>query len=314
MNAANLSRCLFMVLAGFACVFGQRPPVKEKGALTKSGEYQKGDKDDGRMKEAGGRPRPEAARFRVVLTGFTVNRQTHDHLFETDGKGDEIYALVELAQYDGYAAGLDVYNPFYVASPINHRATGELLLRRSPVSLVAGDTSGDFPGRLTGGSANGARGGLRTGDRYPTNEPWSYGGEAHADRLPMLVWEGELRRGRDLLVIVPTLWEWDGGNPELRARFTQKAQDFFTFNAREGTGFPFVQFVGGDIFTAGDRPVGLIGEDWAPRLLLMTYEGATNAATRSLSGMGAGVLAVQLVEWRRRSEDYTLYLRVERLP
>src|SRR5215203_3459170 len=66
-------------------VFGQKTPDREKPA-----------------KETKTTPAPSANRFRVTMTGFTVNRQTNDNIFEADGKGDEVFVLAEVAQYDSY--------------------------------------------------------------------------------------------------------------------------------------------------------------------------------------------------------------------
>src|SRR5437868_6376899 len=45
-------------------------------------------------------PTEAEPRFRVILTGFTVNRQTSDNILESDGRGDEVYIAAEVAQFD----------------------------------------------------------------------------------------------------------------------------------------------------------------------------------------------------------------------
>ncbi len=175
----------------------------------------------------------DTGRFRVTLTGLTVNRQTDDNVLETDGKGDEVFVLAEVAQYDRYtqdgplagvATRLDYTN--------NLHGGGNVTLRRSLVSVLIGDVNNqNNPPRIQAGSAS-SRGGLRTGDRFPTNEPWIMRGEPTTDRPPMLLWEGELRRDRDLVIIVPTVWEWDGGNVALRQQFTEDIDSYFSYITR----------------------------------------------------------------------------------
>ncbi len=233
----------------------------------------------------------DTGRFRVTLTGFTVNGQTDDNVLETDGKGDEVFILAEVAQYDRYTqdprtlAGAAVrlgYND-------NLHGGGNVTLRRSLVSVLMGDVNNqNNPPRIQAGSAS-SLGGLRTGDRFPTNEPWILSSEPTADRPPMLLWEGELRRGRDLVTIVPTVWEWDGGNVALRQQ-------------RGLTGV--------DTFGAGDRPVGMLANGyWFPLALMLNFEVAQWTATTSPNDIGTGVVVLR---YMARGEDYSLYLKVER--
>lgn len=253
----------------------------------------------------------DAARFRVTLSGFTVNQQTSDNILESDGKGDEVYFIIDSARYDGYS---NRGNRTSMLAPLNVEATlranGNLTERKSLQSVILGDVNfQNNPPRIRAGTASQV-GGLRTGDRYPTNEPWNVSGALSTDRLPMLLWEGELTADRDLVVLIPTIWEWDGGNTEMRALYTIDVNDFLT------TSYPSVwdQIRGQDLFGAGDRPVGLIksANGWAPTGLFLTYATALNAATTSPSRYGTGV--VELRYNYLTQEDYSIYLKIERLP
>jgi hypothetical protein len=287
----NLTGCAALLLLFAMAVFGQ----KGKDSLTII----------------------EAGRFRVTMTGFTVNRQTNDNILESDGKGDEVYILGELAQYDSYwefggRPGLRQDSILINLGGQNGlHGRGNVTLRRSLVSVLMGDVNNqNNPPRIQAGSAGGA-GGLRTGDRFPSNEPWNLSGQPRADRLPMLLWEGQLRRGLDLVVIIPTIWEWDGGNPQLRSQFTQDVNYYFTVSTYQDDGFVFRSFIGGDIAGAGDRPIGMLGRDtWVPQGLTLNFDNAQRAVTSSPGRIGTGVVEMR---YAADTEDYSLYFKIERI-
>jgi len=252
------------------------------------------------------------ARFRVTLTGFTVNRQSSDNILESDGKGDEVYFIVDSARYDGFNDTHRGGTTSILAS-LNGRTTlrptGNLTERQSLQSIIFGDVNSQKnPARITAGTASEV-GGLRTGDRYPTSEPWNISGTLRRDRLPMLLWEGELAGARDLVVLIPTVWEWDGGNTEMRAMYTNDVNHYLT------TTYPPVwdHLTGQDLFGAGDRPIGLLQQanGWAPGALFLTFDTAQRAAASSPSRFGTGV--VELRYSYLSNEDYSIYLKIERL-
>jgi hypothetical protein len=131
---------------------------------------------------------PLRGRYRVSLTGFTVQSQTYDHLLQIDGKGDEVFLATHVMQFDTTSTSLVVSN--------------EVL-----TSKIYGDING-FSYRVKAGTA-GFTGGLVTGNEFPP--PKSLVGTGG---FPMVLWEGELVQGRSAVLIVPTIWEWDD-NPEL---------------------------------------------------------------------------------------------------
>lgn len=165
----------------------------------------------------------------------------------------------------------------------------------------------------------------------------------------MLMFEGELIEGENAVVIIPTIWEWDGDEELIR---TWDAN----FNSRSFTG-PWLGSGGGgpavsDVeesfrtfyvsdagslslsrprnFTnspgvAGDRPIGMrafrqddapnSGDAFRPQQLVLTYAAAQMAARTSYSDKGPGIVAIRYRDHADLgSGEYTLYLQVERLP
>ena len=140
-------------------------------------------------------PAPRA-KYRITLNGFKVLRQTYDHLLMLDGKDDEVYFAAHVAVID--TASTDF--------------SGHVLLR----SDVYGDVSG-FPQRVKAGRGF-MSGGIQRGDAVPNATPWNRAAEPTPNRLPMLLWEGELVQGERAVVIAPSVWEWDG-NAELFGKY-----------------------------------------------------------------------------------------------
>jgi hypothetical protein len=188
---------------------------------------------------------------------------------------------------------------------------GGRALRRSLTSAVMGDVNNHgSPSRIQAGFASNL-GGLRTGDRFPTNEPWNMRGAPRADQPPMLLWEGDLRRGQDLVIILPTIWEWDGGNQELRSQYAADVTRFLTDQVYTNHTFTKRSFAGGDAFGAGDRPIGMLGRNaWEPQGLLLSFDNAQWASTNLSSHLGTGVLEIR---YAAETEDYSLYLKIERV-
>lgn len=129
---------------------------------------------------------PSSGRYRITLTNFTVNAQTYDNPFQLDGKGDEVYLATHILLFDTSSTNLVVSNEVRT-------------------SKMYGDVSG-FSYRVRAGTA-GSTGGLATGNSV--GAATTPGGE-----FPMVLWEGPLVQGKNVLVVIPTIWEWDD-NPEL---------------------------------------------------------------------------------------------------
>lgn len=136
----------------------------------------------------GSAPPPASGRYRVTINGIHVNGETWDTALQTDGKGDEIFVLVDLRYLN--AGG----NPVGPSTQIT--------------TAIYGDTNG-FPSRIKAGTRS-PQGGIRTGDNIPDGSaPWARFGLPQPSRLPLFVWEGTLTDGRDGVLIVPAIWEQD---------------------------------------------------------------------------------------------------------
>jgi hypothetical protein len=134
------------------------------------------------------------AHYRVTVNGIKVNRETSDDPLQTDGKHDEVFLRAWVGQFDpaGVAAGTGAAVQTLVHGDVN---SVEWLDPNSPTR------------RVQAGSAS-ARGGLQTGDVFPVN--WNATpSTTYRDRLPLLLWEGDLYQGKESVMITPTIWESD---------------------------------------------------------------------------------------------------------
>jgi hypothetical protein len=270
-----------------------------------------------------------AARFRLTARGFFVQRQSEDDAFERDGRGDEVY--VRSDSFVVGAAGL-------AAGP---SARSETIGDRF---LAQGGSS-----RPQWGSAATEIGGFVTGDDYPTSTPWApRPGIVRTGELPLAVWEGELIRGGDAVVIVPSIWEWDDHG----ASFEERQWDLLLGPALEGglsslreaieTGRPgsaatpaLRDIVSLPIGDQSTRPIGSRasgrGQMQVP-VIVLSYDSAAALAGRRFPNarvgvtsdgvefdhdgppLPAGVLPVQFHDQDGLNGDYILYLYLERLP
>lgn len=252
---------------------------------------------------------PASARYRVTLAGFHVNRESWDTFLETDGKGDEIAISAEVVTMG--ADGKPIGEPRWVKS------------------VVYGDRN-NFPAREQAGSRS-RMGGLKTGDNVPAvPDPWVARDKASGHRLPLLLWEGELRLDENALVVAPTVWELDsddvltaapantvlGVTQVLRAvtpiastipgtsalmpavtSATELASQAATFQK-----------------DAMNRPIGLMrGGAYSPKLVVLNVRTA-EASLASRAGKAPGVIEVRYADPEELKGDYTLFLLVERLP
>lgn len=127
-------------------------------------------------------------RYRVTINGFRCNTSTWDDASNWDGKGDEVFISTSVK---------------YV------NKDGQVLFPTSPVqSEVMGDTWNQ-PNRTQVGSASGGRGGIISNDQFPILKPWEISGPLlqAAEHPPMLIWEGDLTKGEQVVFITPTIWE-----------------------------------------------------------------------------------------------------------
>lgn len=216
--------------------------------------------------EVGPAAPPATGRFRVTLTGFVVNHETLEGPFSTDGAGDEVFALVNFAEL-GPSGN--------VSGPLETR-----------MSVRYGDTSGigpnTLPGIFQGGEAS-RTGGFRSGNPYPPRAgqpvtPSRLRAETRARLIPMILWEGELRRGGpnpNGAVLVPTIWESDN-TPDVLNIWNRQVDDYLRRFAATSRRFvtdaasrPLVERVDTVLSTPPqlidfDRPIGIQGDTFNP--------------------------------------------------
>ncbi|MEO6210460.1 MAG: hypothetical protein ABIQ10_10085, partial [Gemmatimonadaceae bacterium] len=149
-------------------------------------------------------PVATSGRYRIVANGFRVLHETKDDILSRDGKGDEVYGAFTMFHYD--------------------RHTGTLLDRDLRRTLVIGDVW-NFPGRVKGGSWS-ATGGFKAGDTYPASgEPFVQHGVPSRDSFPFLIWDGPLTNDQDAVIILPTIWEYDGSSGAYDQWFSRELAD-----------------------------------------------------------------------------------------
>jgi hypothetical protein len=255
------------------------------------------------------------ARFRAVVNGFRVNKETFDDLFQRDGKRDECFVQAVVRTC---------------------RADGTVLATSTPRTPVMGDVNG-LSGRVQAGSAS-PLGGLASGDAYPQEPP-------HVRTLPLTplrdwppfaVWEGDLEDGKDVVYISPSIWEVDDG-PSLLQRFIEAQKsidDQFGKKAKEifGGAFPpsrwIFDSVSLGIQTAaaylehtgdpGDRPIGMHLNPnpgakyfFPPPVIVLSYESAKKLTQTSVKGV-PGLLELPFDDDSSLGGgSYSLYVQVE---
>jgi hypothetical protein len=273
-----------------------------------------------------------AGRYRVVMAGFRVHRPTFDE--RINGNGDEVYAAARVMTID--------------------RRNDAVL---QSWTVVKSDNYGDVgrnPGYVQAGSMT-PTGGLRAGDVVPAGtDPRLASGTPSSTRLPMLVWEGMLRDGIDVVVVTPTLWEIDGQldyynqwvnptgggrwHPQLAAEQTAAIKekvaqsDLTPFRGVDLFNCASASTLGQDCSPGNDRPIGINltpcngtrrGLAWCDETIVITREGIERAlaSTARAGGVPPNIVLIRLTEPEgvdavRGGLDgsYELYMRVERAP
>jgi hypothetical protein len=148
---------------------------------------------------------PKQARFRVSLSGFTVNNETIDDWQEYDGRRDEVFIASQTTLRSSTGEDLGT-------SPLNRsRIMGDAI---SPDRILAGTgqlSAWDETKNFLFGAGK-KPGGLRTGDSFPSATPWQRNSDFTTDSAPMVLWEGSLVSGQNTALITPSIWEYDSRN------------------------------------------------------------------------------------------------------
>lgn len=255
-------------------------------------------------------------RFRVVVNGFRVNKQTYDHVLNVDGWADEDFIQVIIRHC---------------------RSDGTVIYTTTPRTPVMGDVN-NLPGRIQAGSAT-SLGGLKTGDAYPQEPPHIRTLPVTPERNwpPFSVWEGNLTAGEDVVFITPSAWEVDDGKGLLQ-RFIEgqkSIDDQFGMKAKEifGQVLPAWKWIFDAVSLGiqtqaailqhtgdpGDRPIGMTRNPdpnglkyiFDPPVIVLTYDSAKLLTQTSSMGV-PGLLTLPYHDDASLGDgDYTLYLQVE---
>jgi len=133
---------------------------------------------------------PFTGKYRITLLGFTANNPTVDDLLDSDGKADEIMPMVYVRLMDETSG--------------NPEGAGTVAR-----GYIHGDNQGKFRLRVRAGSAS-STGGIQKGDLFPAGLMSGSGiASPTTNTFPLKVWEGDLTRDRQALVLYPSLWETD---------------------------------------------------------------------------------------------------------
>jgi hypothetical protein len=260
---------------------------------------------------------PLTGRYRVTLLGFEVNRATLSD-WGTDGRGDEVYlsAFVTSVNRTTLAQG----------------AQGVIQ------SVVYGDVLGQ-PQREMAGTIS-PQGGLKTGDSYPLSGGGSWPVVVpKTDRLPMLLWEGPLVAGADVLIVQPAIWESDaasaGGTSGTYSAWVTSVTKSFPSVWRDPAvntemNAPGLKWVPGvslalSVQAPADHPIGMTlisatatASGYIQPVVVFTREKIESvlSATQILGGLAPGIVTVPVRDGFADDYNghYTMYLRVERVP
>lgn len=250
-------------------------------------------------------------KYRLILCGFKVERQTADDPLQRDGKGDEIFIRTDAFLIDEYR---NVTRP------------------ASQQTKIMGDING-FPDRLRAGSRD-DMGGLVTGDLHPLGNPWRYSSLPAAtpfgqSKLPMKIWEGDITKGNYLLVL-PSVWEWDEQTPS----YFQNNWNNFLTAAKAGLprSIPDLQLGFSLLITrdkaTGNLPLGLWESGYNGQPIISVITPAFVASRRGVnfgerydffnpganpSTHGAGVFEAVFQSTISPNGSYRLFLKWERI-
>jgi hypothetical protein len=151
----------------------------------------------------------------------------------------------------------------------------------------------------------------------------------------MAVWEGELVEGEHVLLVTPTVWEWDGGkdafgdwvhwSQETVTKIRPKVEELLkspttkvVFDVIElGLGVAVSMAKPNLVGQAGDRPIGMVrdGDKFAfhPQVVALTYPKAEKIVKTRPAGKGVGVLALNFQDDAELHGHYQLYMQVQKL-
>jgi hypothetical protein len=179
-----------------------------------------------------------------------------------------------------------------------------------------------------------------TGNGHPTTTPWVVSTPIISGNPPNILFEGSLTQRTNAVLIVPTIWEWDG-NRQLQDDYAGKMSGARAAVAGavramiNGTrplppgsvvmkgselGVGVTATLGRGFLGLGEpknRPIGMTelggGFGFTPQAMVLTFDVAREVARRD-AGRGRGVVEVRYIEGDGLLQgDYSLFLKVEDL-
>jgi hypothetical protein len=261
-----------------------------------------------------------ASTYRVTINGFWCRNETWDDVFNWDGKHDEVFLAVNTKIVD---------------------ASGNVLQNFDQESELMGDTW-RLPNRVQAGSAS-DRGGIISGDKFPAvDRPWLRTGPINGLRVPpYTIWEGELVPDQTMVLLTPTVWEWDPGagfwdgwldwQVQTDAQYGKRAQEIFgkiwpvsspvfdavslgiqTVGSLAGMWSPLGQSVRRPIGTRRD-PGNPDGTVFNPTTIALNSETAQFLSSNDLQGYGRGIVEIRYQDDPYLRGVYSMFVQVEKL-
>jgi len=186
-----------------------------------------------------------ASRYRATINGFWCRNETWDDALNWDGKHDEVFLSINRKEVDANG--------------------NELRPVLNTESEIFGDTW-NLPNRVQAGSASN-RGGLVSGDKFPSDTPWQRSSINTSRVPPYLVWEGDLAAGERMVLLTPTIWEWDPGAGFWDGWLDWQVKVDATYGKRAKEIFGGIWPVAKPVFDAvslGIETVGTLAGLWSP--------------------------------------------------
>jgi hypothetical protein len=260
------------------------------------------------------------ARYRATINGFWCRNETWDDVFNWDGKHDEVF--------------LDVNTKVV-------NADGTVLQNFDSESELMGDTW-RLPNRIQAGSAS-DRGGIVTGDKFPpVDRPWLRSGGLNDLRFPpFTIWEGELRDGQNMVMLTPTIWEWDPGAGFWDGWLAWQVQVDDQYGKRAKEIFGKIWPVAAPVFDAvslGIQTVGTMAGIWSPLgqsmrrpigtrrnpadpdgtlfnpiTIALNTETAEYLSSSNLQGYGNGIVELRYTDDPYLRGVYSIFVQIEKL-
>jgi hypothetical protein len=258
--------------------------------------------------------------YRATINGFWCHNETWDDVFNWDGKHDEVFLAVNTK----------------IVSP-----DGTIQQSLDSESELMGDTW-NLPNRVQAGSAS-DRGGIVSGDKFPAiAKPWERSSALNAGRYPpYTIWQGELRPGQDMVMLTPTIWEWDPGAGFWDGWLAWQVQTDKDYGQRAKEIFGNIWPVAKPVFDAvslGIQTVGTLAGLWSPlgqsmrrpigtrrdpndphsfvfnpKTIALNTETADYLVANDLQGLGNGIIELPYQDDPYLRGVYSIFVQVERL-